>query len=151
MVCIPYFSAFLAWYTYNSATTEQLVICQCDKNAHLISSLGPRCYRNHKNYERFQCPLPRCNFYLPRKRSNSPESSFNSYARFHRRRQLQPNSTEFLPLPDSSPVAQNLQAIAFLVLLSGLVPYDGENSAVIRNPIETEVMHLFSNMLSSLS
>ena len=55
-------------------------------------------------------------------------------------RQLQPNRAKLVLLPDSHPVTEDLQALAFAVLLSGLVPYNSEKAAVIRNAFETEVI-----------
>jgi hypothetical protein len=54
--------------------------------------------------------------------------------------QVQPNRAEFLSLPDFHAVTEKKQAGAFAVLLSGLVPYNGEKAAVIRNAFETEII-----------
>jgi len=57
ILCILRCSAFLAWRTYNLATTGRFVICQFNKNVHFINSVVSASYRKHEICKHFQWPL----------------------------------------------------------------------------------------------
>jgi len=42
---------------YNHCTTPQPIICQFAENVRFVSSIAPRPYKNHENWQRFQCTV----------------------------------------------------------------------------------------------